>query len=97
MPKPYVLLLPMGGMGLFMVLYVLAAIIYPGGSWIVPGQNGFSFWNNYLCNLLDQDAINGELNSARHFARASLGVLCLLVFPTNYYIYETGIFIESIL
>ena len=26
MLKPYVLLLPMGGMGLFMVLYVLAAL-----------------------------------------------------------------------
>ncbi len=96
MPKTYVLLLPMGEMGLFMVLYVLAAIIYPGGSWIVLRQNGFSFWNNYLCNFLDHDAINGELNSAWHFARASLGVLCLLVFLTNYYIYETGFFIESL-
>ncbi|MCK5442718.1 MAG: hypothetical protein KAJ23_12585 [Maribacter sp.] len=75
-PKPNMLLLPLGGMGLFMALYLLAALTYPGGSWIVPGQNGFSFWNNYLCDLLDHNAINGELNSARHFARASLGVLC---------------------
>ena len=75
-PKSKVMLLPLLGMGLFVVLYIIAALLYPGGSFAVPYQNGFSFWNNYLCDLLDHFAINGELNSARHYARASLGVLC---------------------
>ncbi|MBT8314887.1 MAG: hypothetical protein KJP26_10555 [Maribacter sp.] len=79
-PKPYVLLLPLVGMGLFVLLYVLAALKYPGGSWMMPQQNGFSFWNNYLCDLLDKNAINGELNTARYLARTSLTVLCLSLF-----------------
>ncbi len=75
-PKPVILLLPLLGMGLFVVLYIIAALNYPGGSFAMPDKNGFSFWNNYLCDLLDHYAINGELNSARYFARASLAVLC---------------------
>lgn len=75
-PKPYVLLLPLVGMGLFVFLYILAVINYPGGSWNFTDQNGFSFRHNYLCDLLDYYAINGELNTARFFAREALGVLC---------------------
>jgi hypothetical protein len=72
-----IFLLPIIGIFLFLLLYLLAALNYPGGSWFAPDQVGFSFMNNYLCDLLDQYAINGELNTARHFARASLGILCL--------------------
>ncbi|MGB5667695.1 MAG: hypothetical protein WBM53_12670 [Maribacter sp.] len=75
-PKPFVLLLPLVGIGLFVLLYIIAAIGYPGGSWAVPHHEGFSFWNNYLCDLLDKYAINGELNSGRYFARFSLAALC---------------------
>ncbi|MCX2720758.1 hypothetical protein [Lentiprolixibacter aurantiacus] len=76
-PRHNFLLLPLLGMGLFVILYVLAAIKYPGGSWIDATAPGFSFWHNYLCDLLDYRALNGELNSGRYYARASLGVLCL--------------------
>lgn len=75
--KSYVLFLPLIGMGLFLILYVIAAIKYPGGSWEFTDQNGFSLWHNYLCDLLDEYAINGALNSARFFARGALGVLCI--------------------
>jgi len=85
-PKPNVLLLPLAGMGLFILFYVLAALNYPGGSWMMPQQNGFSFWNNYLCDLLDQYAINGELNTARYLARTSLTVLCLSLVLLWYYL-----------
>jgi len=71
---------------LFVLFYILAALKYPGGSWIMPQQNGFSFWNNYLCDLLDQNAINGELNTARYFARTSLTVLCLSLVLLWYYL-----------
>ena len=84
-PKPYILLLPLFGMVLFVFLYIIAALKYPGGSWAMPQQNGFSFSNNYLCDLLDHKAINGELNNARYIARTSLGVLCLsLIVLWNY-------------
>ena len=64
-------------MGIFVVLYVWAALYYPGGSWVNPDAPGFSFWHNYLCDLLDYKALNGQINSGRLFARAALGVLCI--------------------
>ncbi len=85
-PRPIILLLPLLGMLLFVLLYILAALEYPGGSWIMPQQNGFSFRNNYLCDLLDQYAINGELNTARYFARSSLAVLCFSLVVLWYYL-----------
>lgn len=74
--KPIIMLLPLVGIGLFVLFYTLSALNYPGGSWNFSNQTGFSFWHNYLCDLLDDYAINGEVNSARFFARIALGVLC---------------------
>lgn len=74
--KKLVLLAPLGGFCCFVLLYVLAARAYPGGSHSMPQLEGFSFWHNYLCDLLDDEAINGTVNSARFFARWALGVLC---------------------
>jgi hypothetical protein len=71
-----VLLAPLAGIALFVLLYLLAAGAYPGGSYANPEQEGFSYRHNYLCDLLDEEAINGELNTSRHFARWSLGILC---------------------
>ena len=70
------LLSPLVGMGFFVLFYIMAAMNYPGGSWIKPDQTGFSFWHNYLCDLLDEYAINGEMNTGRFYARLALGVLC---------------------
>ncbi len=69
--------LPAAGLLVFLVLYVLAAITYPGGSWVHPHNEGFSIRFNYLCDLLDTDAVNGSLNTARYWARAALAVLCI--------------------
>ncbi len=80
------LLLPLGGIGLFILFYIIAAINYPGGSWVLPDQDGFSFWNNYLCDLLDVYAINGEINSARFYAIIALGVLCAGLFLLWFYL-----------
>ncbi len=77
LPRSGFLYLPLVGMAGFVILYVIAAYYYPGGSWRSPEAIGFSFWNNYLCDLLDEYAINGELNTARFLARASLASLCL--------------------
>ena len=63
-------------MGLFVLFYLLAASFYPGGSWADLSQVGFSWRHNYLCDLLDTLAVNGDLNPGRYWARAALGVLC---------------------
>lgn len=75
--KANLLLLPLWGMAAFIFLYVLAALNYPGGSYADPDHTKFSFWNNYLCDLLDTYTIGGVLNSSRVFARLALLVLCL--------------------
>lgn len=85
-PRPYIMLIPLIGMGLFIGLYFLAAMHYPGGSWNFSDDNGFSFLNNYLCDLLDDYAINGEINSARVFARAGLGILCFSLILLWFYL-----------
>lgn len=75
-PAPYILILPFIGIAVFVGLYIIAALTYPGGSATFPGQTGFNFWNNYLCDLLDEYALNGELNTARFYARMALLFLC---------------------
>ncbi len=63
-------------MGVFVLGYLLAASRYPGGSWALPGQEGFSWRHNYLCDLLDTRAVNGALNAGRYWARGALMALC---------------------
>ncbi len=68
---------PAAGLLAFTCLYVIAAISYPGGSWVDPQSQGFSIRFNYLCDLLDAEAVNGSVNTARYWARAALLILCL--------------------
>jgi hypothetical protein len=82
-------LLPIFGTLLFAVLYVLATLFYPGGSQIDKNAIGFSWINNYWCNLLNEQAINGEDNPARPIALIGMLILCLTLsffwylFPKN--------------
>jgi hypothetical protein len=69
------LLLPVGGALLFAALYFLAACFYPGGSQADANARGFSWVNNYWCNLLNEKAINGRSNAARPIALLAMIVL----------------------
>ena len=71
------LVLPIAGIIAFAFLYVLASMQYPGGSQADPQSMGFSWMNNYFCNLLNETAINGKPNLGQPFALASLLVLAL--------------------
>lgn len=68
---------PTIGAVIFLALYVYAATLYPGGSHNHPKAIGFSFFDNYLCNLLSRYSINGHLNDARPYAITALGFLGL--------------------
>lgn len=68
--------LPMAGMILFIIFYVIAALQYPGGSYTFPNQIGFNLKANYLCDLLDAQTVNGLQNKARTYARMALAILC---------------------
>lgn len=84
--RAFLFLLPIIGIGSFVLFYVVAALHYPGGSWVAPKQSGFSFWNNYLCDLLDIHSINGEPNTARFYAIVALCLLCASLFLLWFYL-----------
>lgn len=68
--------LPFWGIGIFLVLYVIAAFFYPGGSRADQGAKTFSWFNNYWCDLLSEPAKNGQSNTARPVAVVSWIILC---------------------
>ena len=70
------ILFPLLGIFIFICLYVIAATFYPGGSQVDKNSPGFSWINNYWCNLLNQKAINGKINPARPVALFAMLVLC---------------------
>lgn len=71
------LIIPVVGIIAFVSLYILASWQYPGGSQANPESIGFSWMDNYFCNLLNQTAINGQVNLGQPYALASLVVLAL--------------------
>ena len=52
-------------------------MLYPGGSETDKSSIGYSLANNYWCNLLHDNAINGQPNTAKPIAVTALIVLCL--------------------
>lgn len=87
--KSILLLTPVFGTLLFIVLYIVATLLYPGGSQVDKNSVGFSWTNNYWCNLLNENAINGKRNPAKPIAMTGMFVLCLtlsffwFLFPTH--------------
>ena len=79
--RSILVLTPLFGTLLFVVLYIVATLLYPGGSQTDKNAVGFSWVNNYWCNLLNEYAINGQPNPAKPVAIAGMFILCLtLVF-----------------
>jgi hypothetical protein len=87
--KNILVLTPILGTLLFVVLYIVATRFYPGGSQVDKDSIGFSWANNYWCNLLNENAINGQPNPAKPIALTAMFVLCLtlslfwFIFPTR--------------
>jgi hypothetical protein len=69
-------LTPIFGAILFVVLYIVATVFYPGGSQVDKNSIGFSWIHNYWCNLLNENAINGRHNPAKPIAMTGMFVLC---------------------
>jgi hypothetical protein len=75
--KKFLLLTPTFGTLLFVILYFIATLFYPGGSQVDKNSIGFSWLNNYWCNLLNEQAIDGQLNSGKPIAMTAMFILCL--------------------
>lgn len=61
----------------FLACYAGAAALYPGGTWDDPGAAGHSFWQNYLCDLMQSRAHNGEPAPASA-ALARIGMVAMM-------------------
>jgi hypothetical protein len=68
-------------LGIFasLVLFIIAAIQYPGGSQKDKNAVGYDWKNNYLCNLFNENAINGQISSSRPWAIVGMFLLCLSI------------------
>lgn len=85
--NPIIILVPILGTIIFFVLYFIATLYYPGGSQVDNNSIGFSWINNYWCNLLNENAMNGQHNFAKPIAMIAMFIICLslsifwIVFP----------------
>jgi hypothetical protein len=77
MHKTHWFWIPLVGIPLFVLLYICASFYYPGGSQADVQSAGFSWVNNYWCNLLNITAINGQTNAAQPIALTAMVVLCI--------------------
>lgn len=67
--------IPIIGILLFIFLYFIATFYYPGGSISDKYSVGFSWYDNFWCNLLDNYAINGKPNHAKFIASIAMFIL----------------------
>jgi hypothetical protein len=70
-------LMPVLGISIFIALYIISALFYPGGSQADKNAVGFSWINNYWCNLIADTSINGQTNTAKPFAMTGMLMLCI--------------------
>ena len=70
-------LIPLIGITIFVGLYIFSASLYPGGSQANLKSEGFDWIDNYWCNLMNQNGMNGEPNPAKPFSIFALSILCI--------------------
>ena len=69
------------GIFLFIVLNFISMVIYPGGTIIEPDTKGYSFFYNFLSNLGEWTAKNGEDNAvSAYLFNSSMLILALSYF-----------------
>ncbi len=67
--------MPVVAVAVFVIFYCAAAALYPGGSRAHPDRVGFSFVENFWCDLLEATTYDGRVNGGRAFALAGTVVL----------------------
>lgn len=64
--------------GVFIAGTAVAVSYYPGGTWWTPSRTGHAFWDNFLCDLLHDPALNQRSNRVGA-SWARLAMLTLIV------------------
>ena len=65
------------GIALGVLLLIISTFFYPGGTLNDPNSVGYSWFENYISNLLRPLAVNGMENAARPWAVAGALILTL--------------------
>lgn len=70
----------------FACLFMYASTLYPGGSQADLSTSGYDWINNYWCNLMNEKAMNGQVNLARPYSILAMIILCfsLILFFINF-------------
>ena len=82
----YFLLTPFVGILVFVVLYIVAASLYSGGSNTNHTEKGFNIMTNYWCDLTGDKAKNGDINLGQPYALAAMTILCMSLMVFWYYL-----------
>ncbi|HEY2406082.1 MAG TPA: hypothetical protein VGI10_08765 [Polyangiaceae bacterium] len=63
----------LASLGAFVLLLLLAILIYPGGNWLDPSATGHRFFLNFFCDLTQPFSISGRPNPVGSlFAKAAM-------------------------
>lgn len=65
----------LASLGVFVLLFVAAMILYPGGTWTDRSSVGYDFFRNYFCDLTADVALDGRSNPGARLAVASMIVV----------------------
>ena len=82
---PYI---PIYGMGIYLIVFTIAALAYPGGSFNHPNASGYSFFHNFLCDAMLPVSPGGAHNPARAMAVISHLVLSITMITFFYILPE---------
>lgn len=77
-----------GGIGIFIILNIIAMVLYPGGTIIDKNTEGYLFFYNFLSNLGERTARNGEDN----FISSVLFNSSLIIVSISFSIFYTKYF-----
>jgi hypothetical protein len=86
--KNYYPYFPAVGFALYLIVFTLAALQYPGGSFNLPNASGYSFFHNFLCDVMDPITKAGAFNPARMLAVVSHIILSLTMISFFYMLPE---------
>ncbi|MEQ8927123.1 MAG: hypothetical protein RLO81_14985 [Fulvivirga sp.] len=88
MIKYYLPFIPIIGMGAYLLVFSIAAIDYPGGSINKTSADGYSFFHNFLCDVMNPVTQGGKENSARGMAIISHLILSFTMITFFYLLPE---------
>jgi len=76
-PNNFHIFFPLIGLCFFVILYIASAFLYPGGNEHDRSAKGFSWQHNYWCDVLEDHAENGKVNTARPVAITAMFILAV--------------------